>query len=106
MGNPNFVNASAGDFHIKAGSKAVNAGKPNFNVPLDETDIDKQARKQSLRVDIGADESNLSSLISPETNYTVINILGLKAYPNPTKGILNVELPKPLMQKDDSMKHL
>ncbi len=51
-GNPLFVNAPRGDFHIQEGSAASNAGVDDG---VDD-DIDHEARPGSDGVDVGADE--------------------------------------------------
>ena len=51
-GDPNFVNAPAGDFHIQAGSAAIGAGNDTGVV----TDIDGEARPGLGGIDVGADE--------------------------------------------------
>jgi len=49
--NPSFVNAAAGDFHLQAGSPAIDAGVTISEVT---TDRDKTPRPQGARFDIGA----------------------------------------------------
>jgi hypothetical protein len=49
-----FVNPAGGDYHLLAGSPAIDAGNPN-NYPT--TDIDGQARPMGPRPDAGADET-------------------------------------------------
>lgn len=103
LGNPKFVNAAGGDFHLMTGSKAINTGIPSFRAAPGELDIDKQARVQANRVDIGADESNLSGLVSSEENETNLYQLGqdeaeqsnliFRAFPNPTTGMLSLQIP-------------
>jgi hypothetical protein len=51
--NPSFVNASAGDFHLQAGSPAIDAGVTVSEVT---TDFDKRSRPQGARFAIGAYE--------------------------------------------------
>lgn len=60
-GNPSFVNntAAALNLHLANGSACINAGNPAFTAAPGELDIDKQARVQNGRVDIGADETAL-----------------------------------------------
>lgn len=55
-GDPLFVNtASPFDLHIKAGSKAINAGA-STTAGTGETDIDNAARVLGGKIDLGADE--------------------------------------------------
>jgi len=54
--DPLFVKATRADFHLTAGSPAVNAGDPAFAAAAGETDIDGEQRVMGARVDIGADE--------------------------------------------------
>jgi len=57
--DPQFINATNGNFHVATNSPAFNAGDPSFksltNQPP-ETDIDLQPRVALGRTDIGADE--------------------------------------------------
>ncbi|WP_375758430.1 choice-of-anchor Q domain-containing protein [Corallococcus exercitus] len=50
---PRFVNASAGDFHLAAGSLAINAGSPTF---APSVDLDGNPRPVGGKYDIGAYE--------------------------------------------------
>jgi hypothetical protein len=52
--DPYFVNANAGDYHLKSDSNCIDKGDSNLISP-NETDIDGEARANG-RVDIGADE--------------------------------------------------
>ena len=58
--DPVCANVASGDFHLDSGSPAYNAGDPAFVPASGETDIDGDARLQLGRVDIGADEANIS----------------------------------------------
>lgn len=85
--NPRFASASANstnpNLHLRAASAAINAGDPGFVAASGETDIDGQARVQSGRVDIGADETPVAALmIVPGAVQTVIG--AIEIYPNPT----------------------
>jgi hypothetical protein len=51
--NPTFVNAAAGDFHLKAGSPMIDKATP---MALFKTDKDKVARPSGAGFDIGAYE--------------------------------------------------
>ena len=52
-GDPAFVNAAAGDYHLGFGSAAIDRGV-NAGVA---TDIDGEARPMGMGYDIGADET-------------------------------------------------
>jgi cysteine-rich repeat protein len=54
--NPQLVDAGAADFHLSAGSPAVDAGDPAFVPGIGEVDLDGSTRVSGGRVDIGADE--------------------------------------------------
>ena len=56
FGDPLLVDPTNDDFHLRAGSPAVNAGDPAFVPAVGETDLDGAARVSGGRVDIGADE--------------------------------------------------
>jgi len=58
-GIPSFVNNSLTslNLHLTSSSACVNAGDPAFIADSGEYDIDKEARIQNSRVDIGADET-------------------------------------------------
>ena len=51
-----FINPTAGDYHLQGGSPCVNTGDPAGVPPAPATDIDGDARPNTSRVDIGADE--------------------------------------------------
>jgi cysteine-rich repeat protein len=53
FGNPLLT----GDFHLGAGSPAINAGDPAFTPAVGEVDLDGGARVNGPRVDCGADEA-------------------------------------------------
>lgn len=56
FGDPQLVAPNAQDFHLGAGSPAVDGGDPAFVPAGGETDIDGSTRVSGGRVDIGADE--------------------------------------------------
>lgn len=53
VGDPLFVNSSSGDFHLQAGSPAINTASPT-NAPM--VDYDGVMRPNGAGVDIGAFE--------------------------------------------------
>ena len=54
--DPLLVDPVGSDFHLSAGSPALDAGSPLFVPDPGELDIDGEARSSGLRVDLGADE--------------------------------------------------
>ncbi len=54
--DPSFVDSATQNFHIAAGSPAINAADPTYTPDPGEVDIDGQNRLQGVRVDLGADE--------------------------------------------------
>jgi hypothetical protein len=56
-GDPKFINRTNGNFHLKVGSPAINAGTKTPPLGgLGAKDIDNQARVRGGKVDVGADE--------------------------------------------------
>jgi cysteine-rich repeat protein len=55
--NPLLTAPGSGDFHLAAGSPAINAGDPGFTPAVGEVDLDGGARVNGPRVDCGADEA-------------------------------------------------
>jgi len=56
--DPALADAAANDFHLTAGSPAIDAGDPAFVADPGETDLDGGARVLGPRVDMGADEAS------------------------------------------------
>ena len=54
--DPLFVDAQAGDYHLRMESPCIDAGDPGFEPPLGQTDLDGDSRIWGAFVDIGADE--------------------------------------------------
>lgn len=89
--NPMFVNPVAGDYHLSQGSAAINAGFNHLATDY-PTDFDNKQRIASLRVDIGAyetdcaavpapDDTSISRAIAPGDNYlfNACNLIALLA---------------------------
>lgn len=55
-GDPLFLSARQGDFHLMCGSPCIDAGDPAFVPTAGQTDVDGDARVVGQYVDIGADE--------------------------------------------------
>ncbi len=55
--DPLLVAPASGDFHLGAGSPAINAGDPAYVPAVGEVDLDGAARLNGPRVDCGADEA-------------------------------------------------
>ena len=58
--DPAFKDLMNRDLHLSVNSPAINKGNPNFMPTVDETDIDGDARLMDGRVDIGADETDMT----------------------------------------------
>jgi len=54
--DPKFIDADGSDFHLSAGSPAIDTGDPTFMPAAGETDLEGELRVNGARVDIGADE--------------------------------------------------
>ncbi len=59
--DPQFKDPANGDFHITPNSPCVDSGDSLFTPDSQEQDLDGQARLLGGRVDIGADELNITS---------------------------------------------
>lgn len=60
--DPKFVSTT--DLHIQNSSPALNAGDPSFVAGTTELDIDGQGRISGTKVDIGADEIQITSALT------------------------------------------
>jgi parallel beta-helix repeat protein len=71
LSDPQFVDASAGDFHLRGGSPAIDRGTA---VSAVQADLDGVPRPQGSGYDVGAYEyrqSGVAPLVSPPTNLIV-----------------------------------
>jgi hypothetical protein len=81
FGDPKFAKTSplsSIDLHIQNGSKAINAGDPNYKTDADEKDIDGDERIQKGIIDIGADETSFvvtTSLTKNENNLNLFKLI-------------------------------
>ncbi len=85
--DPLFVNIASAtpDLHLSSLSPAINAGNPSFFAALGETDLDNAIRVYNTIVDCGAYEYGSTSGIEQ------LNNVKIKAYPNPTTGLITIE---------------
>jgi hypothetical protein len=90
--NPLFVSAS--DFHLISTSPAINAGN-NAYLGSVTTDLDGNARIVNSTVDLGAYEFDAAL---SNTSFTSFN--EFTVYPNPTFGILNIDLDEEIEKID------
>jgi hypothetical protein len=106
--NPTFVSGTlpSPNLHITSStSKAINSGDPAYVVQADEYDIDGQARKQSTRVDIGADETAFTTAPSLPSRPVVSNTAAqasynsVSIYPNPVSDKLIITTPSSYKEK-------
>ncbi|MDD5673480.1 MAG: choice-of-anchor Q domain-containing protein [Chitinivibrionales bacterium] len=88
-GNPLFVNAAGGDFHLRAGSPLIDAGS-SAGAPA--MDFDGLARPQGAGFDIGAYEYTTPTAAGPASPAAY----GIKSFRcNTAANIINYYLPKP-----------
>ncbi len=87
--DPLFVDAPNTDFHITVNSPAVDAGKADFTPTEDEMDMDHEFRLAGVRVDIGADELQLTSATEksfvPPSHFELFPL-----FPNPFNGSVQI----------------
>lgn len=77
--NPLFEDIVNDDYHITVHSPALDRGDPGYNSAHGELDIDGDPRILNDRIDMGADESVLTTDAHIITNPT----MGICVYPNP-----------------------
>ncbi len=75
--DPLFVDPKAGDYHLAAGSPAVDAGNPDFVAAADETDLDGDPRVVGGLVDLGADEFRRPGDLDGDGAVNVVDLLSL-----------------------------
>ncbi len=75
--DPLFVDPDAGDYHLAAGSPAVDAGNPKFVAGPDETDLDGDPRVVAGIVDLGADEFRRPADLDGDGAVNVVDLLSL-----------------------------
>lgn len=77
--DPLFINFGGNDYHLSSQSPALDGGDPSYTTDPGELDIDGDPRVLNDRIDMGADESVLTTqahiIINPST--------GICVYPNP-----------------------
>jgi parallel beta helix pectate lyase-like protein len=81
-GDPLFVNQTAGDFHLRIGSPAIDAGSP---ILASAADYDNKPRPSGAGYDIGAFEYSTSSSLDGRAE-SVADMHELESYPNPLKA--------------------
>ena len=59
--DPHFVNVATGDYHLEAGSPAIDRGSNSPPGGISDVDLDFQRRLQGPRVDIGCFETSAAS---------------------------------------------
>lgn len=84
--DPLFTNTTIPnpDFHLSASSPAIDAGNPSYTASPTEVDMDGEIRVYNGSVDCGADE--YGSVLTINT----IEQSKIKFFPNPTKGIIEI----------------
>ncbi|MFW6103435.1 MAG: choice-of-anchor Q domain-containing protein [Bacteroidota bacterium] len=86
--NPVDGPTTAGNFHLQEGSPCIDAGT---NDPVKvSVDLDLNDRIKGSAVDMGAYESEEKGKIPDFIN--TYETIGLRIYPNPTRGLLKIEL--------------
>ncbi len=89
-GNPHWVDPVNGDFHLQAGSPAIDRGDPAYQAAPEETDLDGEARIANGRVDIGADEYGSITGWGYRESVPNNTFQLLPAYPNPFNGGITI----------------
>lgn len=85
-----FTNYFSDNLSPKENSPLINAGKNEYLFPMPETDLEGKARIYDGQVDIGAYESEFSSL----TSTNELSKSDFSIFPNPSfDGHINIQLP-------------
>lgn len=87
--NPQLTNAAAYDFHLSAGSPAINTGDPAYT-GAGITDYDGETRVLGGRVDCGADERFAAALLTMEIPVEAEAPTGILIYPNPAQSTFHI----------------
>lgn len=90
-GDPKFVNARGGDFHLSTGSSAIDACNPSYMPATVELDLDGSARKAGTAVDIGAYEFSPNSVMerhSMSIRSSPNSALGHRLVPDALNGLV------------------
>ncbi len=87
--DPQFSDPGNANFHLTSISPAINAGDPNFVADTNEQDMDHEPRIVDSRVDIGADESQVTSATSNQTMVPQ-QLRIVRLYPNPFNANLKI----------------
>lgn len=112
--NPRFVNFAEGDYRLLGESPCINAGDPDLEITLMDTDLDNQARIFAERVDMGAYEfSNLTQPVAdagPDQEVFVNQVVTLDGSAsifldpnNPTQHFLWDQLSGPAVELSDPL---
>ncbi len=83
--DPLFLDPSNGDFQLDWASPAVDVGNPSFLNPA--TDLNGNPRQQGNGLDLGVYESPFTTSLETPTQAQ------LKLFPNPSSGLIQLELP-------------
>ncbi len=89
--NPSFVDAVNHDFHIDSDSPAWDAGDPNRITDPAERDMDGEPRLSGARVDIGADEIQVTSVQMESRSAKMPRSFKLSAFPNPFNSLVRLQ---------------
>ncbi|NLG17354.1 MAG: DUF5123 domain-containing protein [Fibrobacter sp.] len=93
-GDPKFVNAQTGNFHLLSGSAAIDACDIAYTPASFERDLDGNARKTGSAVDIGAFEFSATSLVrkNKHTRINASEVAKNKMVIHPIQGEIYVKI--------------